>query len=157
MEAVAEARAASEARAKGAEAKKAKRRGGAKASCSDTQGRRNKELGRKGEEAAARYLHQRGYEILERNWECFAGEADIIAKDEDTLVFVEVKTRRGTGRGFPSEAVDSRKRERYECIALAYAQGFPDTDVRVRFDVVSIVVIGKDKAMIRHDMNAFAR
>ena len=118
---------------------------------------KSKELGRKGEDAAARYLIRRGYDILERNWTCFAGEADIIAKDEDWLVFVEVKTRRSTERGFPSEAVDERKRERYERIALAYAQDHASADMPVRFDIVSIVVISKDKAMIRHHMNAFTR
>lgn len=121
------------------------------------QGVRNKNLGRKGEEAAARYLEQRGYTILERNWTCFAGEADIIARDEDWLVFVEVKTRRSTEKGFPSEAVNVRKRDKYEKIALAYAADHSYTEVPVRFDVVSIVVIAKDKAMIRHHMNAFSR
>lgn len=121
------------------------------------QGDRNRNLGRKGEEAAARYLEQRGYEVLERNWTCFAGEADIIARDEEWLVFVEVKTRRNTDKGFPSDAVDARKREKYEKIALAYAAEYSGTEVPVRFDVVSIVVIGNGKAMIRHHMNAFTR
>ena len=120
-------------------------------------GTRNRDLGRKGEDAAERYLVHRGYEILERNWTCFAGEADIIAKDERCLVFVEVKTRRNTDKGFPSEAVDAKKRERYEKIALAYASDYPEADMQVRFDVISIVVIGKDKAMIRHHLNAFTR
>ena len=123
----------------------------------ERQGERNKRLGRKGEDAAARYLAQRGYEILERNWTCFAGEADIIARDEEWLVFVEVKTRRNTDKGFPSDAVDARKRDRYEKIALAYAAEYSASDIPVRFDVVSIVVIGKGKAMIRHHMNAFTR
>lgn len=121
------------------------------------QGDRNRNLGRKGEEAAARYLEQRGYEVLERNWTCFAGEADIIARDEEWLVFVEVKTRRNTDKGFPSDAVDARKREKYERIALAYAAEYSGTEVPVRFDVVSIVVVGNGKAMIRHHMNAFTR
>lgn len=121
------------------------------------QGSRNRELGRKGEDAAERYLAHRGYEILERNWTCFAGEADIIAKDGRCLVFVEVKTRRNTDKGFPSEAVNAKKRERYERIALAYAADFGEADLQVRFDVISIVVIGRDKAMIRHHLNAFTR
>lgn len=121
----------------------------------DRQGVRNKELGKRGEEAAARYLYLRGYEILERNWECFAGEADIIARDGDTLVFVEVKTRRNTEKGFPSEAVGAKKRKRYEKIALAYVEDYPELDVPVRFDVVSLVVVGKNKALLRHHINAF--
>ena len=123
----------------------------------DSAGKRNKALGRKGEDAAARYLEQRGYDIVARNWKCVAGEADIVARDEDWLVFIEVKTRRNTDKGFPSEAVDERKRSCYERIALAWAASHSDTDVPVRFDVVSIVVVGKDKAVIRHHMNAFTR
>lgn len=119
-------------------------------------GRRNKELGRRGEEAAARYLYRRGYQILERNWECFAGEADIIAQDGDALVFVEVKTRKDCQKGFPSEAVNAKKRERYEKIALAYLSGCESMEAPIRFDVISIVVMGKDKAMVRHQINAFS-
>lgn len=67
------------------------------------------ELGARGEEAAARFLERKGMEILERNWTCSAGEADIICRDEDTLCFVEVKTRSTVEKGFPAEAVDERK------------------------------------------------
>lgn len=67
-----------------------------------------KELGRKGERAAVRFLKNRGFEILETNWVCFAGEADIIALDGSTLCFVEVKTRTGVQKGFPSEAVNAK-------------------------------------------------
>lgn len=119
-------------------------------------GKRNKALGARGEKAAARFLYRRGYEILEQNWTCFAGEADIIAKDEDTLVFVEVKTRKDCEHGFPSEAVTAEKRRRYEKIALAYLADYEPSDFPVRFDVVSIVVIGPDKAMVRHQINAFS-
>ncbi len=119
-------------------------------------GRRNKELGRKGEEAAARFLYRRGYEIIERNWSCFAGEADIIAKDGETLVFVEVKTRKNCDKGFPSEHVSASKRDRYEKIALAYVADIADVDVPIRFDTVAIVVVAADKAMIRHDIDAFS-
>lgn len=119
-------------------------------------GKRNKALGSRGEEAAARFLYRRGYEILERNWKCFAGEADIIARDDDTLVFVEVKTRKDCSHGFPSEAVTPEKRSKYEKIALAYLAENASSEYPVRFDVVSIVVIGPDKAMIRHQINAFS-
>lgn len=119
-------------------------------------GRRNKELGRRGEEAAACYLERRGYDILERNWTCVAGEADLIATDGNYLVFVEVKTRSGTERGFPAEAVDAKKREKYERIAAIYLQHCPIADICVRFDVVSIISYGNDRAFIRHHINAFA-
>lgn len=114
------------------------------------------ELGRRGEEAAAKFLDKRGYTILERNWKCFAGEADIIAQDGDSIVFVEVKTRRDCKKGFPAEAVNKEKRQKYEKIALAYLQDCAVSDAMVRFDVVSIVVVASDRALIRHHINAFA-
>ena len=120
-------------------------------------GKKNAALGKRGEEAAAKFLYSRGYEILERNWKCFAGEADIIAKDGQCLVFVEVKTRKDTRKGFPSEAVNAEKREKYERIALAYVSEFEETDIPIRFDVISIVVVAPDRAMIRHSINAFSR
>ena len=118
--------------------------------------RHNIELGRRGEEAAARFLERRGFEVLERNWTCSAGEADIIAQDEDALVFVEVKTRSNTEKGLQEEAVDERKRERYERIAAAFLQTYETVDIAVRFDVVSILVIGSERAFLRHHVNAFS-
>ena len=95
------------------------------------------ELGRRGEEAAARFLERRGYDIVERNWECAAGEADIVARDGDgSIVFVEVKTRSNCERGLPSEDYDV-------------------VDVPVRFDIIGIVAVAEDRAMIRHHINAF--
>ena len=121
-----------------------------------TIGRRNARLGQRGEKAAAHFLDRRGYEIIERNWVCVAGEADIIARDGDALVFVEVKTRSSLDKGFPSDAVDAEKRSRYERIAALFLQGYNIVDVSVRFDVVSLVVLSSDRAMIRHHINAFA-
>ena len=118
-------------------------------------GERNAELGRRGEDAAARFLDRRGYEIVERNWTCAAGEADIVARDGETGVFVEVKTRSSCDKGMPSEAVDAAKRERYERIAALFLQGFDAVDVPVRFDIVSIVAIAPDRALVRHHIDAF--
>ena len=116
----------------------------------------NSYLGRRGEEAAVRYLEGRGFEILERNWRCCAGEADIIAYDEDDLVFIEVKTRSNIRLGLPSEAVDAQKRSRYEKIAALYLKDFDRTDLPVRFDVIGILVTSRDRALLRHHVNAFA-
>lgn len=115
----------------------------------------NKELGKKGEEAAVRFLERRGYDIVERNWTCFAGEADIIARDGEAVVFVEVKTRTGASNGLPAEAVTKNKRERYEKIACAFLADYDVVDVPVRFDVVSISLIDTDRAMVRHHIDAF--
>lgn len=120
-----------------------------------SQGDRNRELGWRGEEAAARFLERRGYDIVARNWTCFAGEADIIARDGDAIVFVEVKTRSGYAKGLPAEAVDAAKRDRYERIAAAFLAEYDVVDVPLRFDVVSIVVVAPDRAMIRHHIDAF--
>lgn len=114
-----------------------------------------KELGRRGEEAAAKFLQRRGFELLERNWKCIAGEADIIALCEDTLCFVEVKTRSDVQKGFPSEAVNARKRDRYERIAACYLKEHVHDDLRVRFDVISILVLNNDRAFLRYHTNAF--
>ena len=114
-----------------------------------------KELGRRGEEAAAKFLQRRGFEVIERNWKCIAGEADIIALCEDTLCFVEVKTRSDVQKGFPSEAVNERKRDRYERIAACYLKDHVYDDLRVRFDVISILVLNNDRAFLRHHANAF--
>ncbi|MEA5019459.1 MAG: YraN family protein [Gordonibacter sp.] len=118
--------------------------------------RHNVDLGRRGEDAAVRFLDRRGYDILERNWTCVAGEADIIARDDDTLVFIEVKTRSSIEKGLPSEAVDKTKRQRYERIAAHFLQNYEVTDVIVRFDVISLVTVSPDRALVRHHINAFA-
>ena len=119
-------------------------------------GGHNIELGRLGEEAAARFLQCIGYEIVARNWKCIAGEADIIARDGEAVVFVEVKTRSGCDRGLPSEAVTAAKRERYERIAALFLKDYDVVDVPVRFDVVAIVSLGEDRAFMRHHINAFS-
>lgn len=146
---------ADERRGVGSGAKRRSKGGAKRRAHEKTAGEHNAELGRRGEDAAARFLDRRGYEIVERNWTCAAGEADIIARDEETVVFVEVKTRSNCERGMPAEAVDEAKRDRYERIAALFLQGYDVVDVPVRFDIVSIVTIAPDRAMIRHHINAF--
>ena len=114
-----------------------------------------KELGKVGERAAVMFLERKGWEILEMNWCCFAGEADIIAVDDDTLCFIEVKTRSGANKGFPEEAVDAKKRDRYEKIAACYLQDCDFNFSHVRFDIISIMVLSPMKAFLRLHTNAF--
>ncbi|MDR2108868.1 MAG: YraN family protein [Coriobacteriales bacterium] len=118
--------------------------------------RRRQELGRKGEELACTLLLRNGAEILERNWKCPAGEADIIAREDGELVFAEVKTRRNISSGFPEEAVTARKRARYERIALMYLANHDLPSSRVRFDVIAVTLISESKTMIRHHRDAFS-
>lgn len=117
-------------------------------------GVRNKQLGNEGENLAAKFLVNHGYEIIARNWSCMAGEADIIARDADTLVFVEVKTRKNVEKGLPSDAVDQRKRGKYERIATYFTQRYEADSIPIRFDVVS-VLMKEDRATVRHHINAF--
>lgn len=122
----------------------------------DGESSHNIELGRMGEDAAARFLERRGYDIVERNWKCAAGEADIIARDGDAVVFVEVKTRSNIEKGMPSEAVDAAKRDRYERIAALFLRDYDVVDVPVRFDIMSILTLDSERALIRHHLDAFS-
>ncbi|MBZ5667828.1 MAG: YraN family protein [Acidobacteriia bacterium] len=102
--------------------------------------RERKELGRKGDEKALRFLKKRGYRIIERNYVCKMGEMDIIAKEKDTLVFIEVKTRTSTEFGPPQLAVNSAKQRQLSKVALNYLKEKQFEDVKARFDVVAILL-----------------
>jgi putative endonuclease len=99
-----------------------------------------KELGRKGEEVALRFLKKNGYRILERNYICKMGEMDIIAKEKDTLAFIEVKTRTSTEFGPPQLAVTPSKQRQLSKVALSYLNKKQLNDVKARFDVVAILL-----------------
>lgn len=116
------------------------------------------ELGMRGEELASSYLKSRGLEIVERNFRCRSGEADIVAWEDGEYVLVEVKTRLAIGRereSLPELAVDSDKRERYRRIALEYMMLHPEVSF-VRFDVIAINVVGERQASLRHLVGAFS-
>ena len=95
-----------------------------------------KEIGNFGEEKACAYLEKQGISVLKRNFHARCGEIDIIAKDGDTIVFAEVKTRLSKDYGAPSEFVDFRKQEKIIQTALYYL-GNDDTDMR--FDVIEVM------------------
>lgn len=115
------------------------------------------ELGKRGEDAAEEFLRRRGYEILERNWVCPAGEADIIALDDEAVRFIEVKTRRSTTKGFPEEAVNAQKRARYERIAEWYLRSSDDIpQKRITFDIISILVTSEHRAFLRMHRDVFS-
>ena len=111
------------------------------------------ELGKKGEEIAARYLSGKGYNILERNWRFGKDEIDIIAENDNFLVIVEVKTRSTGYFGNPEEAVDEQK-QRFLIRAANEYVNQKETDKEVRFDIFSIV-IEPNKQTIRHIEDAF--
>ncbi len=95
-------------------------------------------LGQLGEELAVRYLRQQGYVILERNYRCSYGEVDVVARDGDRLVFVEVRARRGTAFGSPEESVTPQKQQRLVTVAREYLQANDHVDVDWGIDVVAI-------------------
>jgi len=96
-------------------------------------------FGRRGEDIACAELERRGYIILDRRFRTRRGELDIIARDGQVVVFVEVKARADGSFGTPLEAVSWRKRQRIGQIAAAYLLQKRLGDVSCRFDVVSIV------------------
>ncbi len=104
-------------------------------------------VGRFGEETAARHLEAAGLRIVERNWRAprvagsdVRGEIDLVAREGDALVVVEVKTRSGTGFGTPAEAVTADKARRVRRLAVAWLAAHPgEGHASVRFDVVSVV------------------
>ena len=99
-----------------------------------------------------RYPELKGYEILEDGWYHGGDSVDFIATDEDDLVFISCQLRRNSGEGFPKEVID---RDSLERLAAAYlAEHLDSGDCTVRFDAVSMLVLGNDRAFLRHHRNA---
>jgi len=96
--------------------------------------------GKIGEDVAANFLKQNGYEILEQNYFYNHGEIDIVAKEKNVLVFVEVKSRRTTTFGEPEESVTPKKQELLRRTAEGYVIEKNIGDMNCRFDVVSVVL-----------------
>lgn len=116
----------------------------------------NGTIGRRGEDRAIEHLVRQRYRILERNYRKSFGEIDIIAKDKDTLVFIEVKTRKSFRFGTPFEAVDARKQRQVSRVAQAYLQASGLVDVLARFDVIAVQVDRNNRLVaIDHLQNAF--
>lgn len=98
-------------------------------------------LGQKGEELAIALLKKLNYKILEHNYKCALGEMDIIAREKNTLVFVEVKTRATKDFGGPAVAVNERKQRQLSKVALHYLSQKKLHDIPARFDVVAVELI----------------
>lgn len=114
---------------------------------------KHNELGKHGEELAVQYLTEKGYEILECNWRNIHKEIDIIAKKDNVLVVVEVKTRQSEEYGEPDIAVTRQKQTRLISAANAYLFQ-NELDINTRFDVISIVMKDKEP-LIDHIEDAF--
>lgn len=116
---------------------------------------KRKELGKRGEKIAANFLKKQGYQIIERNYRAKMGEVDIVAREAETIVFIEVKTRRSTDFGLPEEALSYDKRRRLTKLALGYLSYYKIKDKNCRFDVVSILMDEDRVKDIRLIKNAF--
>jgi len=114
-------------------------------------------LGRYGEELAAQHLIAAGMVVLARNWRCAQGELDLVARDVDgTIVFVEVKTRAGTGFGEPAEAVGRVKARRLRLLACQWLiENRQAGSSELRFDVVGIVRRRGEQPRLTHLRGAF--
>ena len=115
----------------------------------------SKELGRLGEEVALQFLKEKGYEIVELNYRYGKGEIDIIAKDGEETVFIEVKARQNLEMGDPVYGVTPGKVKQIKKIAELYLIDKEIDEIDCRFDVVTVLLRGKGKPLIEHYINAF--
>jgi putative endonuclease len=107
---------------------------------SQNMGDYKRRLGQRGEDVAAAYLREQGYEILARNWRCPAGELDIVAREGGKLAFVEVRTRRGDRFGSPEESITPAKQVKLVEVAQTYLQEHNLADEDWRIDVVAVEI-----------------
>jgi putative endonuclease len=112
-------------------------------------------LGKQGEDLATHHLKKLGFSILARNYRQKIGEIDIIARDGNCLVFVEVKTRKSLRFGQPFEAVTTKKQAQLAKVALDYLNRNQLLDQPARFDVISILLPDNGKVCIEHIPNCF--
>ena len=116
--------------------------------------KQRQDLGALGEDLALKEITRLGYKCIARNYRCPLGEIDIIAKERESLVFIEIKTRRGRTTGYAKEAITSRKKRQLSKVALTYMKSNNCYDVKSRFDVVVISLRG-GKEEIEVIQNAF--
>jgi len=112
------------------------------------------EIGIKGENIAKDFLIKKGYEILETNWRSGKAEIDLIARKEEVLIFIEVKTRTNTSFGQPEDFVDSKKVKFLTSAAGDYMRKIKH-EWEVRFDIISVIIEDKNEPFIKHLEDAF--
>ena len=116
-----------------------------------------KQSGDEGEEIAAEYIVEKGYEIIDRNYRYGKGEIDIIAKDPETgeTVFIEVKSKKNLEFGDPVYSVTKNKIKQIKRMAELYLYDKEIDEIDCRFDVITVLLRGKQKPIIEHYVNAF--
>lgn len=110
----------------------------------------NSELGKLGEDIAAGYLQDLGYEILVRNWRFNRVELDIVARKDSILVFCEVKTRRSVSHGIPSDAITPLKLQHIRTAALHWLSNNQSRHQGIRFDAISVIYCAGQPTAISH-------
>lgn len=114
-------------------------------------------LGARGEKLAEKLLRGKHYAILCRNYKVKSGEIDLVARDGETLVFIEVKTRRATTRSRPAEGLSARQKKRIYHAAQSYLHQINDPGIIYRFDLIEIVLSGFGIRELRHWENNFSK
>ncbi|WP_449439991.1 YraN family protein [Pedobacter steynii] len=112
------------------------------------------DLGKRGEDIAKEYLENLGYHILKMNWRYGRAEVDVIANQDGTIIFVEVKTRSSTDYGEPEDFVSSKKEKQLEYASSAYIE-MNNHEGEIRFDIIAIVFENKHLYKINHIEDAF--
>jgi len=114
-----------------------------------------KKTGDRGEKYALKYLKKNGFKIVETNYRALRGEIDIIAREGDTLVFIEVKTNSASGAIPPEMRVNTAKQNQIGKIARAYLQDSKEEPPDCRFDVIGVILQGERDYKISHIRDAF--
>jgi putative endonuclease len=112
-------------------------------------------VGQLGEDAAAAWYTDAGYEILDRNWRVREGELDLVVRDAGAVVFCEVKTRRGDAFGLPEEAVTGRKQQRLRMLAGQWLAAHAASAPSYRFDVAAVRPDGRGGWVVEVLTDAF--
>ncbi len=113
----------------------------------------NRIIGEKGESIACQYLIEQGYTLIEKNWTAGHKEIDIICKEDELYVFVEVKTRKVLKQGLPEESISEQKIKSVTDAALVYLENKKYKDIR--FDVISIILKNENQFELLHIKDAF--
>ena len=113
------------------------------------------QVGQIGEKAAVAFLEHRGFHVLQRNFRNKLGEIDIVAKDGDTICFIEVKTRKTDAFGSPLESITAAKQRKIIHVALSYLKSQGRVEANVRFDVVSVILGDEEGPQVEVIKNAF--
>ncbi|MEO6942934.1 MAG: YraN family protein [Terrimesophilobacter sp.] len=113
------------------------------------------DLGRQGEDLAARFLQDAGYTVIDRNWRCARGEIDLVARDGNDTVFVEVKTRSSIAFGHPFEAITAQKLARLRRLAKAWCEVHPYRRGLIRIDAIAVIAATGQQPQIEHLRRVF--